>query len=397
MEKEVYCDHGATTPLDPRVEAAMRPYWRERFGNPSSLHRGGQRARAAVEQARRSVARAIGAAPEEIVFTGSATEANNLAVRGVLAADRCRAGTGCQPVPLPARQPAHFVTSCIEHACVGEACRQIERTEGGCSTTVVACGESGVVRCEDVRAALRPETVLAAVMFVNNETGMIQPVLEIGRMLRERGVRFLCDAVQAMGRVPVSVQEIPCDFLALSSHKIYGPQGVGALYVRGGGAGLEPMIVGGGQERGLRAGTENVAGIVGFATAVELAVQEQTARRAHLEQCEAAFLDELQRGRIEWQLNGAMAPRAPGILNVSFPALQNRDLLIALDLEGIAVSAGSACSSGFLETSHVLAGMGLCDARSRTALRFSFGMSNTVDEARWVGGKVAELVRRRSR
>ena len=379
---EVYCDHCATTPLDPRVEQAMRPYWRERFGNPSSVHRIGQRARAALEEARRTVARAIGAQPEQLIFTSSATEANTLAIRGCLAARKTR--------------PVHLITSCIEHACVIETCRQLERQETGCAVTVVPCGERGVVHVEDILAALRPDTALVALMHVNNETGMIQPAVELGRALRERGVCYLCDAVQNLGRVALSVGEIACDFLSLSSHKIYGPQGVGALYIRTGAA-LEPLIVGGGQERGLRAGTENLAGIVGFAAAVELAVREQSARRAHLEQCEAEFLGALERERVPRQLNGAMAPRAPGILNISFPGLTGYDLVIALDLEGIAVSAGAACSSGVPGPSHVLEGMGLERGRLQGAVRFSFGMSNTPEEARWVGERVAELVRRKNR
>lgn len=378
---EVYCDHCATTPLDPRVEQAMRPFWRKRFGNPSSVHRIGQRARAAVEQARRTVARALGADPEEIIFTSSATEANNLATHGCLAAER--------------KRPIHLVTTCIEHACVVETCRQIERLETRCSVTVVGCPERGVVRVEDILSALRPETVLVALMHVNNETGMIQPVTEVARALRDRGVRLLCDAVQSLGRVALSVQELGCDFLTLSAHKIYGPQGVGALYVRNG-TPLEPIILGGGQEGGLRAGTENVAGIVGFAAAAELAVREQTARRHHLEQCESAFLEALERARITWHLNGAESARAPGILNISFPGCSRDDLVIALDLEGIAVSAGSACGSGVPATSHVLEGMGLGGERVESAVRFSFGLGNTPEQARWVGERVAALVRRRT-
>jgi cysteine desulfurase len=377
---EVYCDHCATTPLDPRVEQTMRPYWRDQFGNPSSVHRVGQRARAAVEQARRTIARAIGAQPDDIVFTSSATEANNLAIRGSLSAARKKA--------------VHLATACIEHACVIETCRQVERLEMACSVTVIACRDRGIMRVEDVVAALRPETCLVALMHVNNETGMIQPVTELGRALRDDGVRLLCDAVQSLGRVPFSVDELGCDYLSLSSHKIYGPQGVGALYVRRG-APLEPMLVGGGQERGLRAGTENVAGIVGFAAAVELAVREQSARRAHLEQCEAAFLETLERARIPWAINGAMSPRGAGILNLSFPGFSGADLVIALDLEGIAVSGGAACGSGVPEPSRVLAGMGLEGDRLRGAVRFSFGTGNTPDEARWVGERVAALVHRR--
>jgi len=377
---DIYCDHCATTPLDPRVEQAMRPYWRDQFGNPSAIHRVGQRARAAVEQARRTIARAIGAQPEEIIFTSSATEANNLAIRGSLVAAK--------------RRPVHLATACIEHACVIETCRQVEKMERDCAVTVVACRDRGVMRVEDVLAALRPETVLVALMHVNNETGMIQPVTELARALRDRGVRLLCDAVQSLGRVPLSVQEIGCDYLSLSSHKIYGPQGVGALYVRQG-ATVEPIIVGGGQERGLRAGTENIAGIAGFAAAVELAVREQSARRSHLEQCEAAFLEALERARIPWSTNGALSPRAPGILNLSFPGFSGTDLVIALDLEGIAVSGGAACGSGVPGPSHVLEGMGLQGERLQGAVRFSFGMGNTPEQTRWVGERVAALVRRR--
>ncbi|MCX8038220.1 MAG: cysteine desulfurase [Candidatus Sumerlaeia bacterium] len=377
---DIYCDHCATTPLDPRVEQAMQPYWREKFGNPSSLHRAGQRGRAAVEQARRAVARAIGAQPDEIVFTASATEANNLAIRGCLAAAQ--------------KRPIHIITSCIEHACVIETCRLVERCEPDCTTTVVPCGPDGVVNVADVLAAVRPETVLVALMHVNNETGMVQPVMELARALRGRGVRLLCDVAQSPGRVPLSVGELGCDYLTLSSHKIYGPPGVGALCVRTG-APLEPMIVGGGQERGLRAGTENVPGIVGFAAALELAVREQSARRAHLQQCEAAFLNALERARVPYSLNGAPAPRAAGILNLSFAGFTGYDLVIALDLEGIAVSAGSACAAGVPEPSRVLEGMRLGPDRVRGAVRFSFGMSNTPDQCRCVAECVADILCRR--
>ncbi len=377
---DIYCDHCATTPLDPRVERAMQPFWREKFGNPSSLHRAGQRARAAIEQARRTAARAIGAQPDEIIFTASATEANNLAIRGCIAAAK--------------KRPIHIITSCIEHACVIETCRLVERCEPDCTTTVVPCGTDGVVNVAEVLKAVRPETTLVALMHVNNETGMVQPVMELTRALHGRGVRLLCDAAQSPGRVPLSVAELGCDYLTLSSHKIYGPPGVGALCVRAG-APLEPMIIGGGQERGLRAGTENVPGIVGFAAALELAVREQSARRSHLQQCEAAFLATLERERVPFSLNGAPSPRAPGILNLSFAGFTGYDLVIALDLEGIAVSTGSACASGVAEPSRVLEGMRLGPDRIRGAVRFSFGMGNTPDQCHWVAECVANIFRQR--
>ena len=378
---EVYCDHCATTPLDPRVEDAMRPFQRERFGNPSSAHGRGRRARDAVEQARRTVARAIGAQPEEIVFTSSATEANNLALRGYLAA----AG----------HRPAHLVASCIEHPCVSEVCGQLQRLDSDCSISVVLCPNDGVVRVDDVVNATRSDTALVALMHVNNETGMIQPVAELARALQGRGIPLLCDAVQSFGRVPVSVDELGCDFLTISGHKIYGPQGVGALYLRSGTT-IEPVILGGGQERGLRSGTENVAGIVGFARAVELAVREQTGRRSHLEQCEAEFLEALERERIEYSINGASSPRAPGILNLSFAGCPSAAMVAALDEEGIAVSAGSACGTDACGASSVLAAMGLDPHHVGAALRFSFGMGNMLDEVRWAGERVAALVRRRT-
>lgn len=375
----IYCDHCATTPLDPRVEEAMRPFWRERFGNPSSAHARGRRAREAVEDARRAVARAIGAQPEEIIFTSSATEANNLAVRGCLAAAN--------------RRPLHLVASCLEHPCVGAVCEQMQRLDAECSVDVAPCSDNGVVRVQDVVAALKPETALVALMQVNNETGMIQPVAEVARAVRDSGSLLLCDAVQSFGRLPVSVGELGCDLLTISGHKIYGPQGTGALYVRRG-VSIEPVILGGGQERGLRSGTENVAGIVGFARAVELAVREQSARRVHLEQCETAFLESLERERIEYFLNGAPSPRAPGILNLSFPGCQSAEMIAALDEEGIAVSAGSACACG---ENSVLSAMGLDTYRTGSALRFSFGMGYTLDQVRAAGERVAALVQRKTR
>jgi cysteine desulfurase len=379
---DVYCDHSATTPLDPRVEEAMQPFVRERFGNPSSPHEAGRRAREALEQARRTLARAIGAQPHETLFTSSATEANNLAVWGHLAAR--------------AKADAHLVVSCIEHPCVVEACEGIARFRGDCSVSVVRCGEDGVIRVADILDAIRSETVLVALMHVNNETGMIQPVEELGRALRGRGIAFLCDAVQSLGRIPFFVDDIGCDFASLSSHKVYGPMGVGALYVRSG-TPLQPMLVGGGQEGGLRSGTENVPGIVGFARAVELAVREQTGRRLHRVQCEREFLSVLEPSGIDWRLNGAAEPRAPGVLNLSFPGHRSNELAARLDEEGIAVSTGAACSSRTCESSPVLAAMGLDRFRAGSALRFSFGMCNTVQQARWTAERVVEVVRRSGR
>lgn len=371
--KQVYLDHSATTPIDSRVVEAMLPFLTGKFGNPSSVHRFGQEARAAVDRARREVAALIGARANEIVFVSGGTEANNLAVRGLAEA--------VQP------HGRHLITSAIEHPSVRGICDALE--ERGWEVTRLPVYEEGVVRVEDVRAALRADTVLISVMLANNEIGTIQPVQALGELVkaeRANGRRYLwlhTDAVQASGRMEINVDELGCDLLSLSAHKLYAPKGTGALFVRRG-VRLTAQNTGGHQERERRAGTEAVHGIVGFGEAARLAREEMAERSAHV----ARLRDEFETGvkaRIEDVIfNGAGVERLPHLSNISFRFIEGEGLLISLDLQGVAVSTGSACSSGTLEPSPVIKALGRTEELARGAIRFSFGKDNTADDVEYV-------------
>ena len=370
----IYLDHAATTPVRPDAVTAMVPLLGGGY-NPSSLHAEGRAARAALDEARETVARVIGAGPREIVFTGSGSEADVLAVVGTA---RAQAGRG-----------RHVVTTVAEHHAVLHAVEVLERD--GWSVTRLAVDRRGLVDPEAFASALTPETTLATVMLANNELGVVQPVAELARIARSRGVLFHTDAIQAAGWLPLDVRALGVDLLSLSGHKFHGPKGVGALYVRHR-TPLEPLIVGGGQEQGLRAGTEDVAGIAGFATALALADAErpETAPRV------AALRDRLEAGILaaipDVVVNGAGAPRLPGILSVAFAGAPSDALLIRLDLEGIAASAGSACAAGSLEPSHVAAAIGLDERRRRSVVRFSLGRGTTEREIDEVVGRLPALV-----
>jgi cysteine desulfurase len=375
--KRIYFDHNATTPVDPDVVAAMLPFFGECYGNASSIHTFGQQARAAVERAREQVAGLIGARPAEIVFTSGGTEADNLAVFGVVRASR--------------RERRHVITTAIEHPAVLEACRALEGE--GVDVTYVPVSADGVVDPDAVRQALRPETVLISVMLANNELGTLQPVEEIARLAAEADVWMHTDAVQAVGKVPVDVNRLGVDLLTLSGHKLYGPKGVGALYVRGG-TRLQPILYGGHHERDRRAGTENVPGIVGLGKAAELArlrLGEESARlQALRDRFEQAVLERIPETRV----NGRSAPRVPGTTNITFSYVEGESLVIALDLKGLACSTGAACSSGAVEPSHVLTAIGLPREQARASLRFSLGRTNTEDEVDAAVELLAEAVER---
>lgn len=365
----IYLDHAATTPVRPEVVEAMEPYAADRFGNPSSVHRWGQQARAALEEARERLAAAVGAARREIVFTGSGTEADNLAVLGRWLHAR-RAGG-----------PAAVACSAVEHKAVLAAVRAAARE--GAEALILAVDEEGRTDLGAVEEALRSRPCVLSVMWGNNETGVLQPVEEIAGLCREAGVVFHSDAVQALGRVPVRVDRVPCDLLTVSAHKIGGPKGIGALYVRSG-VDLEPLLHGGGQEAGLRPGTQDVAAAVGFAVAAELAVREQAAEAERL----AALRDRLEKALVDGLpgtvVNGGGAPRLPHIMNVSVPGVDQESVLVVLDLEGVAASSGSACTSGAVELSHVLTAMGRTADERAASVRLSLGRTTTaaeVDEA----------------
>jgi cysteine desulfurase len=357
----IYLDHNATTPVAPAVREAVAESLAATFGNPSSIHAFGQAAKAALDRARASVSALIGADPAEIVFTGGGTEADNIAIRGA-AAVAAKSGR------------RHIVTTAIEHEAVLNTARALERE--GWTLTVVPVDHTAVVSVDRVASAIRPETAIVSVMHANNEVGTLQPIEEISRLARARGALFHTDAVQSAGKVAVDVRKLGADLLALSAHKFGGPKGAGAIWIRRG-VTLGGVMTGGRQERNRRPGTENVPAIVGFGVAAALASEAFQTDGAR----EAVLRDRLEREILEriqgTTLNGAASPRVPNTTNISFDACEAESLLIALDLEGIAVSTGSACSSGTLEPSHVLRGMGLPHHRAQSSLRFSLGPATT--------------------
>jgi cysteine desulfurase len=372
--RRVYLDNNATTPVLPEVFEAMGPYFGEHFGNASSIHHHGQETRAAVERARESVAAFVGCRASEIVFTSGGTEGDNLAIFGLT-----RAGD-------------HVLTSTIEHHAVLNACKHLE--SGGCEITYLRVDGRGQVDPDEVRRALRPNTKLITIMMANNETGVLQPVVEIGKIAAEADVYFHTDAVQAAGKVAIDVKQIECDLLSISGHKMHAPQGVGALYVRKGTV-LQPMLYGGRHERSRRAGTENVPGIVALGKAAELA-------REALQRGDAAGMATM-RDRIEQTIlqaveatgvNGEGAPRVPNTTSIYFEYIDGEALVIALDLKGLAVSTGAACSSGAIEPSHVLIAMGMRPARARASIRFSLGKQNATDDVDFALGLVPRTVAR---
>jgi len=372
--RRVYLDNNATTPLLPEVFEAMRPYFGERFGNASSIHHHGQETRAAVESARESVAELLGCRASEIVFTSGGTEADNLAIAGLAAPGD------------------HVVTSRIEHHAVLHACKHLE--EIGCEVTYVPVDGRGLVDPGDVRRALRPNTKLISIMMANNETGVLQPFEEIGKIAAEAGVLFHTDAVQAAGKVPIAVERGGCGALSISGHKMHAPQGVGALYVRKG-TRLQPLFYGGRHERSRRAGTENVPGIVALGKAAQLAKEgldrgddkKMAALRDRLEQGILAQIDEAG-------VNGDGAPRVPNTTNLHFDHIDGEAIVIALDLKGLAVSTGAACSSGAIEPSHVLLAMGLRPDQARASIRFSLGKQTTAEDIDYALALVPETVAR---
>ena len=372
--RRVYLDNNATTPLLPEVFEAMRPYFAEHFGNASSIHHHGQETRAAVERAREAVAALLGCRSSEIVFTSGGTEGDNLAISGL------------------ARAGDHVVSSTIEHHAVLNSCKHLEAI--GCDVTYVPVDGRGLVDPEDVRRALRPNTKLITIMMANNETGVLQPVEEIGKIAAEADVYFHTDAVQAAGKVPIEVKGIGCDLLSISGHKLHAPQGVGALYV-GKGTILQPMFYGGSHERSRRAGTENVPGIIGLGKAAEISrealdrgdLAQMAAMRDHIEQ---TILSEVEATGV----NGEGAPRVPNTTNIHFDYIDGEALVIALDLKGLAVSTGAACSSGAIEPSHVLTAMGLPPEIARASLRFSLGKQNTPDDVEFALDLIPQTVAR---
>jgi cysteine desulfurase len=373
--ERVYLDHNATTPLDPRVLETMETVLREAWGNPSSLHGFGQRARARVETARAQVAALLGAAPAEVVFTGSGTEADNMAIRGLAAA-----------APKDRRR---VVVSAIEHHAVIHSAKAL--AEEGFTVELARAREDGLVDMDDLSRRVDGETAVVALMLANNETGVLQPVAEAAALARAAGAAFHCDAVQAAGKVPVDARALSVDTLAVSAHKLYGPQGVGALYVRRG-ARLASFLRGGSQERNRRAGTENVAGIAGFGRAAELAREGLGHDPARLSSLRDLLEEKLL--ALPGAVRNGSGVRVANTSNVSFEGADAESLLMALDLMGVAVSTGAACAAGAVEPSHVLRGMGLRLPRVQSSLRFSLGRSTTEAEVGRAADAVAEALQR---
>ncbi|MFQ3610583.1 MAG: cysteine desulfurase family protein [Fimbriimonadales bacterium] len=375
--RPVYLDHSATTPVDPRVRKAMEPYLKSEFGNPSSLHRWGRRARLAIDEARETLASALGCDPAEICFVSSGTESCNLAI------------IGCALKAPPNRR--HILLSAVEHHCVLDAGQWLEPF--GFEVELIPVDAYGQVHPDAVAERLRDETWLVSVMHANNEIGTLQPVEAIGALCRERGVWFHVDAVQTFGVLPVSVDAIGCDLLSVSAHKLYAPKGTGALYVRAM-TPLQPLIVGGGQERDRRAGTENVAGIVAFAEAVRIAQQERTQEAERLTALRDRFIEAVLNTIPDASLTGHPTERLPGNAHFRFKGVPADSLLIALDRAGIGASSGAACSAGSLEPSHVLLALGWDEESAQQGVRFSLGRGTTWDDLEYTLGVLQEQVQR---
>lgn len=375
----VYMDHSATTRVDERVIEAMLPYFREQYGNPSSLYFLGQKAHQAIEQARRTVAGILNCVPREVIFTSCGTESDNLAIRGIALARR--------------EEGRHFITTPLEHKAVLDTMKQLQH-DMGFEVTILPVDEKGLVRAEDVARALRPDTLLVSVMYANNEVGTIQPIAEIGALLRDHPALFHVDAVQAGGYLPLDVQALGVDMLALSGHKFHAPKGVGMMYLRRG-VDYVTTLTGGGQEANQRAGTQNVPYIVAFAKALEIAHTERPAKNAHL----ATMRDRLIEGILHTvpttRLTGHPTQRLPGHASFTMGAGIEADaLLLGLDMEGIAASSGSACTSGRAAASHVLTAMGVPYHEALSALRLSLGDDNTLEEVDYVLEKLPQVVER---
>ena len=373
--KTVYLDHCATTPLHPDVLTAMLPFLRHSFGNPSSIHTLGRKAREAVEEARGRVAALIGANASEIVFTSGGTEANNLAIQGVARARKDRGN--------------HIVTSAIEHHAVLKTCQYLERN--GFTVTYLPVDHHGIVNPEDIKKALTDKTILVSVMHANNEVGTIEPIDEIGRIVTERGIPFHTDAVQSAGKVPLNVKEMSVDLLSISAHKFHGPKGIGALYIREG-ISIDPILYGGEQEKGIRSGTENVASVAGLGKACELASKAVPVLSNKIRKMRDTLQERISAAVPGLKINGHPVSRLPNCLSVSIPGLIGETILRDLDARGIAVSAGSACTSHSVEISHVLSAMGLPAETAQGTVRLSLGIINTPDEIEYAAASFVEVV-----
>jgi cysteine desulfurase len=363
MKREVYLDYAATTPIRPEVFQAMEPYLTKEFGNPSSIHHFGKQARIAIEEAREKIAKALGAKNEEIIFTSGGTESNNMALKGVAYA--------------LSDKGKHIITSSIEHHAILEPCHFLEKL--GFEITYLPVDKEGFIDPDSLRKAIRKDTILISIMHANNEIGTIEPIEELTKIAKEYEIYFHTDAVQTVGHIPVNIDKLGVDLLSISAHKFYGPKGIGALYIRKG-TKIHPLIYGGEQEQRKRAGTENVAGIVGMGKAIEISILELDNERERLINLRDYFIKEVEKRIEEVYLNGPREIRLPNNINFSFAYIEGESILLNLDLEGIAVSTGSACSSASLEPSHVLSAIGLPVELAHSAVRFTLGHYTTKED-----------------
>lgn len=375
--RKVYFDHSATTPVDPQVVEAMIPFFSEKFGNPSSIHSFGRETKVALEEAREKVAAFCNVRPADIYFTSGGTESDNMAIKGVAYEFK--------------KKGRHIITSQIEHHAVLHCCEYLEKE--GFEVTYLRPDKYGMIHPEAVAEAIRKDTILISIMHANNEVGTINDIEKIGTIAREKGVIFHTDAVQTFGKLPIDLGLLPVDMLSVSAHKIYGPKGVGLLYVRKG-VKLVQLTHGGGHERGRRPGTENIPGIIGLAKAVELRQERMKQESEALKKLRDAFYEKLTQAIPRLHLNGHPQQRLAGHLNVSFEGIEGEALLLSLDLKGVAASSGSACTSGSLDPSHVLAAMGLKPELARASIRFTLGHENTEEDVDYVVGILPEIVQR---
>jgi cysteine desulfurase len=375
--RRIYLDHNATTPVHPEVLEAMLPYYKDKFGNPSSIHSFGREVKVALEESREKVAKLINADPGEIYFTSGGTESDNLAVKGTAFENR--------------KKGKHIITSKIEHHAILESCKFLEKE--GFEVTYLPVDKYGFVDSDDLKKALREDTILVSIMHANNEVGTIQPLEELCKITKEKGAYFHTDAVQSVGKIPLDVQRLNVDMLSMSGHKIYGPKGMGAIYIRKG-TRVTSWAHGGHHERSRRAGTENIPGIVGFAKAMEIAQRDMQEQSKYLKNLTETFYQKLTQTISDVILNGHLEKRIPNTLNLSFKAVEGESIILSLDLKGVAVASGSACTSGTLEPSHVLSAMGISPEIAQGAIRFSFGRGNTMEDVEYVVGILPEIVSR---
>lgn len=375
--RRVYLDNNATTRMREEVLEAMLPFYKDIYGNASSIHSFGRPARKAIDDARTHVAKLLGAnSPEEIIFTSGGTESDNFAIRGVAQALKAKGD--------------HIITTAIEHHAVLNTCKSLEKE--GCKVTYLGVDKYGVVNLEELKKAITDKTVLITIMYANNEMGTIEPITEIGKIAKERNVYFHTDAVQAVGKLDFKVRDMNIDLLSMSGHKIYGPKGIGAMYI-GKGTKITPQIFGGHHEMGKRAGTENVAGIVGLGRAAELALKE-IGEEGKIKELRDYLYGGIVSNIEDIHLNGHPQMRLPNTLNISFTYLEGESIILNLDMEGIAVSTGSACTSGTLEPSHVLTAMGLDPVNTQGSVRFSLGRDNTKSDMDYVIGVLPPIIKK---